>query len=669
MNKKIIGILVCVLFFGAIVVPSISGNIEKFIILKNTSDNCRYKDLHNIPEIISLSSGWSEQDKLLASDGEEGEYFARSLSIYGDYAIIGIPLDDDNGHDSGSAYIFKLDGDSWIQQAKLLPSDGEADDLFGGSVSIFGEYAIIGARQWDAHNKFNMGAVYVFRHVGGTDWIEQQILEPVDGFSNDEFGSSVSLYGEYALIGSPKDDDYAPGSGSAYIFKRTGSSWTQYSKLLPLDGGSNGDYFGESVSLYNHSALIAKKLDDENGLNSGSAYVFRLEGASWIQEAKILPSDGEPSNVFGFSVSIYGDYALIGSDDDENGPESGSAYVFKRDGLNWVEEAKLLTSDGNAEDNFGCSVSIFGDYALIGAEGDDDLGSNSGSVYVFKRDDTSWTEEDKLTASDTEGYDHFGYTVSLFGDYALIGAPSDDDNGAGSGSAYVFIRTSDIPPDLKIDGLSPIDLNVTDAEGRFINKNSSTIPYATYTEEDLDGDGELDDRVLIPDAIDGLYNIEVIPEPDAEPTDTYSLNTTLKDVIYNLAKDVMIQDIPPEGYNLSWPDKPSTPDGPSNGKVGNTYTYTSSTSDPDGDDILYLFDWGDGTDSGWIGTGEASHSWSKRSNYNIKVKAKDTHGFESRWSDPLTVTIPRNKATSYIWYQWLFERCPLLERLLNLLIK
>jgi len=191
----------------------------------------------------------------------------------------------------------------------------------------------------------------------------------------------------------------------------------------------------------------------------------------------------------------------------------------------------------------------------------------------------------------------------------------------------------------EISGLCLIDLKVTDAEGHFINKTFSNISGATYTEVDIDGDGDLDDLVSIPPiALDGLYTIEVIPEPDAEPTDTYSIKAKLSGS-YFLAENVTIQDIPPEGYEMSWPNKPATPDGPSSDKVGETYTYTSSCTDPDGDQIYYLFDWGDGTDSGWIGIGEASHKWTENGNYDIRVIAKDIHDFESYWSDPLTVII------------------------------
>ncbi|MFE3846210.1 hypothetical protein ACFL1L_05075, partial [Thermoplasmatota archaeon] len=195
------------------------------------------------------------------------------------------------------------------------------------------------------------------------------------------------------------------------------------------------------------------RLDDYNGENSGSAYVFtRLDTdwAEWTEQAKLRASDGAAGDQFGYSVSINGDYAIIGARlDDDNGAYSGSAYVFIRSGTDWTQQAKLLASDGYIGDNFGFSVSIDGDYAIIGARLDDYNGENSGSAYVFIRSGTAWTQQVKLLASDGDAGDYFGGSVSIDGDYAIIGACGDNDNGDGSGSAYVFKKNI---PDLDCDG-------------------------------------------------------------------------------------------------------------------------------------------------------------------------------------------------------------------------
>ena len=239
-------------------------------------------------------------------------------------------------------------------------------------------------------------------------------------------------------MGASGDDDNGSASGSAYVFKRSGTSWAQETKLLPSDGAAF-DFFGKSVSISGDYAVVGAQENDDNGTNSGSAYVFKRAGASWAQETKLLPSDGATIDVFGISVSISGDYAVVGAHRDrDNGSFSGSAYVFKRTDVTWTQEAKLLPSDGAADDQFGISVSISGDYAVVGAQENDDNGSNSGSAYLFKRSGTSWAQETKLLASDGAAADEFGRSVSISGDYAVVGAWRDNDNGTDVGSAYLY---------------------------------------------------------------------------------------------------------------------------------------------------------------------------------------------------------------------------------------
>jgi hypothetical protein len=272
--------------------------------------------------------------------------------------------------------------------------------------------------------------------LGG--WLEEAKLLASDGAEDDIFGVSVSIDGDTAVIGAYGDDDNGPGSGSAYVFRHDGNASVEEAKLLASDGGW-GDCFGISVAISGGTAVIGAHGGDDNGDNSGSAYVFRHDGTGWVEEAKLLASDGEEGDLLGWSVSISADIAVIGAwRDDDNGEYSGSAYVFRRVGSNWVEEAKLLASDGAAEDWFGYSVSISGDAAVIGAHGGDDSGDNSGSAYVFRHDGSGWVEEAKLLASDGAEDDRFGRSVSISEDTAVIGVPQDRDNGWYSGSAYIF---------------------------------------------------------------------------------------------------------------------------------------------------------------------------------------------------------------------------------------
>ena len=263
-------------------------------------------------------------------------------------------------------------------------------------------------------------------------WFEQFKFIPLDGSADDNFGCSVSVNGNYAVIGAHRNENNGDTTGSAYVFKRSGSTWIQDAKLLALD--IDDDRFGSSVSIDGDYVVIGAPYDRDFGSKSGSAYVFKHDGNSWTQQAKLLPSDGEQYMEFGHCVSIYGDYILIGADyDNYNAEGSGAAYVFKRNNQNWIQQAKLLAQDGVNKDCFGKSVSIAGDYAVIGAYYDDDNGENSGSAYVFKRSESNWTQDAKLLPHDGDKGDLFGFSASIEGDYILIGVYGDDDNGNYSG--------------------------------------------------------------------------------------------------------------------------------------------------------------------------------------------------------------------------------------------
>ncbi len=379
---------------------------------------------------VGLFADWGNEEKEIAFDGDAEDRFGYSVSISGDYAVIGAYRDDDF---TGSAYIFYYNGSDWSMQVKLTASDGSTGDRFGWSVSISGDYVVVGAYK-DNYYGTNSGSAYIFQR-SGTSWPEQDKLTPSDGAMGDWFGFSVSISGDYAVIATPYDDDNGDDSGSAYIFYYDGSSWSMQEKLTASDGST----FGNSVSISGDFAVIGASADDENGYWSGSAYIFHRSGTSWSQEDKLTASDGISWDRFGWSVSISGDYAVIGVPfDDDNGSASGSAYIFYRCGTSWAEQTKLTASNASADDRFGRAVSISGDYAVVGAMWDDDNGSNSGSANIFQRNGSSWSQQGLLTASDGAAYDDFGISVSISGDFAVIGASGDDDNGDDSGSTYFY---------------------------------------------------------------------------------------------------------------------------------------------------------------------------------------------------------------------------------------
>jgi len=375
---------------------------------------------------------FNEVAKLTASDAAVGDQFGTSVSISGDTAIVGAQGNDDAGSFSGSAYVFVRSGTTWTEQAKLTASDPVTLDFFGFSVSISGDTAIVGA----SGSLFGSGPGFAYVFVrSGTTWTEQAKLTASDAAAGDFFGFSVSISGDTAIVGAHGNDDTGSRSGSAYVFVRSGTTWTEQAKLTASDPATLDD-FGFSVSLSGDRAIVGARLDDDAGGNSGSVYIFDFDGTSWTQ-TKLTASDATAGDQFGRSVSISGDRAIVGALlDDDAGGNSGSAYIFDFDGTSWTQ-TKLTASDAAADDLFGIRVSISGDRAIVGAFFDDDAGGNSGSTYIFDFDGTSWTQT-KLTASDATAGDIFGRSVSLSGDSAIVGAPLDDDAGSFSGSAYVF---------------------------------------------------------------------------------------------------------------------------------------------------------------------------------------------------------------------------------------
>jgi len=323
----------------------------------------------------------TEVQKLLASDGASFDYFGVSVAVDGDTAVIGSHLDDSENNDNGSAYVFIRSGTAWTEQAKLTASDGAYHDFFGYSVAVDGDMAVIGAIGDDDNGQWT-GSAYVFTRTAGT-WTEQAKLTASDAAAGDQFGYSVAVDGDTAVIGTESDDN-GEASGSAYVFIRSGTAWTEQAKLTASDA-AEGDHFGISVAVDGDMAVIGSPYDDRDGYyTEGAAYVFVRDGSgAWTEQAKLTASTASGSQ-FGTSVAVDVDMAVIGARYARgSAPGSGSAYVFIRSGASWTEQGKLTASDGAYADQFGKSVAVDGDMAVIGAQYDDDNGSDSGSAYVF----------------------------------------------------------------------------------------------------------------------------------------------------------------------------------------------------------------------------------------------------------------------------------------------
>lgn len=382
----------------------------------------------------------TEWVELNASDAALSDSFGNSISISGDVALIGAYKDDDPS-DSGSAYVFRFNGASWIEQPKLTASDAASGDSFGAAVSVSGDLAVIGARR-DDDGGTDTGSAYVFRYVGST-WVQQAKLTASDKADYDKFGGAVAVSGDLIVIGCWENDDAGANSGSAYIFEKPVSGWanmTETAKLTASDA-AQGDRFGFGVSVSGDWVMIGATMDDD----TGSVYAFKKPPGGWVnmtETDKFSASDGAANDAFGGSVSVSGTQVVVGAiADDDRGSDSGSAYVFAYNGSTWVQQAKLVACDGAYHGFFGGTVAMSGDLALVGAWGHTDAGADSGSAYLFERNTggaDQWGQFAKFNASDSARYDAFGRVVSLSGDRALIGAYQHDHTIGDAGAAYVF---------------------------------------------------------------------------------------------------------------------------------------------------------------------------------------------------------------------------------------
>ena len=321
-----------------------------------------------------------------------------------------------------------------LQGTQLVPSDLHAAKEFGTSVAIDGSTLVVGSVRDMPDAQFDHGSAYVFDLDTGQELFE--LLPDVIGPSMDAFGQAVDVSGTVAVVGASRGQDLGTNAGAAYLFDVT--TGNELRKLLPADGVAN-DRFGFSVAIEGSLVLVGSYLDDDLGAGSGSAYLF--EASTGAQLHKFVASDGAGGDNFGQAVALAGGLALVGAPgDDDLGGGSGAVYVF--DTFSGAELRKLVPNDGNAGAAFGRAVTASGDLALIGAHTDDDNGAASGSAYLFTP--STGQQRLKLLPDDGAANDRFGWAVGLGGGVALVGAWRDlgDSPGVEEGSAYFFDASS-----------------------------------------------------------------------------------------------------------------------------------------------------------------------------------------------------------------------------------
>ncbi|MBX2950243.1 MAG: T9SS type A sorting domain-containing protein [Crocinitomicaceae bacterium] len=411
------------------------------------------------------AQNWEQLVKLTAGDRAAMSRFGHSVDISGDYAVVGAPFsgNDENGGNfldqAGAAYILHNNSGTWSVVQKIVASDRAQYDFFGGSVAIDDDYIVVGANM-ESHDETGgnlqnrAGSAYIFRNNGGT-WSQVQKIVASDRAADDFFGYSVSIDDDYILVGAYGEDHNVAGvsmmskSGSAYIFKNNSGTWSQVQKIVASDRAAD-DQFGYAVSISKDKLIVGAYTEDHdvtggNALQgAGSAYIFVDNAGTWTEQQKIVASDRGFDDNFGYSVAINNTTVVVGafkeSEDATGGntmQNSGSAYVFDYQSGTWSQTQKIVASDRDAMDYFGASVDLSDNYIVVGAysETEDEQGQDSlfmaGSAYIFKNESGVWQQEQKIVAADRTADDYYGFDVAITNNFVLVGAARDSENATG----------------------------------------------------------------------------------------------------------------------------------------------------------------------------------------------------------------------------------------------
>jgi hypothetical protein len=506
---------------------------------------------------------------LKASNTDVTDRFGFSVAISGDTVVVGAPEEDSNGVgvngnqannsrvNAGAAYVFARTGTGWSQQAYLKASNTDSNDAFGWSVAISGDTVVVGAlgessnatgvngNQAD-NSAGSAGAAYVFVR-SGTGWSQQAYLKASNTDAGDGFGVSVAVSGDTVMVGANGEDSNATGingnqadnsaaqAGAAYVFVRSGTSWSQQAYLKASNTGAD-DRFGQSVAVSGDTVVVGSYLEDSQatGVNgnqadnsagaAGAAYLFVRSGTTWSQQAYLKASNTDASDYFGHSVAIAGDTVVVGAyaersnatgingnQADNSAFDAGAAYVFVRSGSTWSQQAYLKASSTDAGDRFGIAVAVSGDTVVVGAPEEDsdatgvdgnqaDNGASSaGAAYLFVRNGSTWSQQAYLKASNTDANDRFGSAVAVSGDMVVVGASHESSNSTGingdqfnnsaasSGCVYVFDLRSgcvgSIPAPAQQAYVKASNTGAGDAFGFSVAVSRDTVVVGAYLED------------------------------------------------------------------------------------------------------------------------------------------------------------------------------------------
>lgn len=409
-------------------------------------------------------TGFAQEFQQIAANGvSQFGQFGATLRMDDNTLVVGSIWDDQRGSNAGAAFVFsKEPGQLWSQEAKLTASDASRSAYFGSSVDVSGNYAVVGASGVNGRT----GAAYIFERLNGS-WVQRARLLPSGNEARGVFGSVVAIDGDWAVVGAP---DHFRNSGPArtgavYVFQRNGTSWAMQAKIYASDAQSV-NYFGSSVDILGNRIVVGSA-----GINSlgGAVYLFRRDGATWVQEQKIIPGDRLPGDGFGWSVSLSGTRLAIGAPfDDIDSRNQGSVRIYRRSGNNWSLESSVSSAGHQTSEHFGFSLHLNDPELLVGAPGD---GGGQGSAYLFDRDESGrWRQQVKYVPPVIDRRAAFGRSVGLGGQDILIGASSADGGAVRSGAVFSLggggaFRQGFQDMELNLPGLSQPHIEWADADG------------------------------------------------------------------------------------------------------------------------------------------------------------------------------------------------------------
>ncbi len=476
------------------------------------------------------------------------DYFGASVAVSGDLLVIG-SYGDNAG--AGSAYLFQFNAltGTYDEMARLSASDGAGGDAFGTGVAISGDIVVVGSPKRDS-NGTDSGMLYLFEKssAGWSDMTETAVLGASDSLAGDYLGYSVAIDGDVVVAGAYGDDTNGSDAGAVYIYEKPSSGWEDMNETVKLTApdAATGDNFGKSVAISGDSAVIGSHSDDNTYLNAGAAYLFKKNPAGWAsgsEVSKFTASDAAAHDAFGNSVAIDGNTVVVGAyNNDDAGTNSGSVYLFQKPLSGWTdstETAKLTASDAMSGDFFGNSVAIANDAVLVGAhQRDSNVGSNSGAVYFFKKPLAGWsstTENSRIVANDASAYGVFGVCVAMDGDSAVVGSYGSSANGSFSGAAYALKNTLDIntienkSTVLDIDAVDDENDTITfslveggDAALFQIDAQSGVLRFKSAPDFEAPLDADSNNR----------YSFQLLISDITAQSSTYSVNVNVGDIAY-----------------------------------------------------------------------------------------------------------------------------------------